>query len=140
MGAGAGQQLLLSSFAFGLHGRQLAWDSPTCICMPHMHLLFVQLLEVTSTGSLQASQRLTKRPLGPCILAHAFQPCCPCQGLGKPDTAPALTSAAPDHKMPLCWPAVLLSVVTRLIPKLKWTHVWWGRTYIISMLWATGGC
>lgn len=37
-------------------------------------------------------------------------------------------------------PASPSSVVTRLIPKLKWTHVWWGRVYICSMLWATGKC
>ncbi|KAJ3326269.1 25S rRNA (adenine645-N1)-methyltransferase [Boothiomyces sp. JEL0866] len=32
----------------------------------------------------------------------------------------------------------LACFVTRLIPSLKWTHVWFGRLYIIAMLWATG--
>lgn len=43
-----------------------------------------------------------------------------------------------DTLHPLGWLCCACAVVTRLIPKLKWTHAWWGRLYIISMLWATG--
>jgi hypothetical protein len=28
-------------------------------------------------------------------------------------------------------------MVTRLVPAWKWTHVWWGRIYVIAMLWCT---
>jgi len=31
----------------------------------------------------------------------------------------------------------ILAMVTRLVPAFKWTHAWFGRAYIISMLWAT---
>lgn len=29
------------------------------------------------------------------------------------------------------------AMVSRLVPQIKWTHVWWGRLYIIAMLWNT---
>lgn len=29
-------------------------------------------------------------------------------------------------------------MLTRLVPSWKWTHVWWGRIYVIAMLWCTG--
>jgi hypothetical protein len=31
----------------------------------------------------------------------------------------------------------ILGFITRLVPKLKWTHIYVGRLYIVSMLWAT---
>eukprot|EP00775_Hariotina_reticulata_P011295 gene11295-11445_t len=31
----------------------------------------------------------------------------------------------------------ILAMVSRLVPTFKWSHVWFGRAYIISMLWAT---
>jgi hypothetical protein len=33
--------------------------------------------------------------------------------------------------------AGIAAFVTRLVPALKWTHAWFGRAYIIFMLWAT---
>ncbi|KAJ3104353.1 hypothetical protein HDU97_009326 [Phlyctochytrium planicorne] len=34
----------------------------------------------------------------------------------------------------------VLCMVTRLIPMFKWTHAWFGRAYIVSMLFAVASC
>eukprot|EP00878_Enallax_costatus_P035426 GHUV01039495.1.p1 GENE.GHUV01039495.1~~GHUV01039495.1.p1 ORF type:complete len:117 (-),score=2.87 GHUV01039495.1:330-680(-) len=31
----------------------------------------------------------------------------------------------------------IAAFVTRLVPAVSWTHAWFGRAYILSMLWAT---
>ncbi|KAJ3267790.1 hypothetical protein HDV01_004033, partial [Terramyces sp. JEL0728] len=31
----------------------------------------------------------------------------------------------------------IMCMITRLVPSLQWTHAWFGRLYIMSMVWAT---
>ena len=32
----------------------------------------------------------------------------------------------------------LMCIITRLVPQIKWMHKWFGKGYIIAMLWADG--
>ena len=32
----------------------------------------------------------------------------------------------------------LMCIITRLVPQIKWMHKWFGKAYIITMLWASG--
>ena len=32
----------------------------------------------------------------------------------------------------------LMCIITRMVPQIKWMHKWFGKGYIITMLWASG--
>ena len=31
-----------------------------------------------------------------------------------------------------------MCIITRMVPQIKWMHKWFGKGYIITMLWASG--
>lgn len=31
-----------------------------------------------------------------------------------------------------------MCIITRFVPQIKWMHKWFGKGYIIAMLWASG--
>lgn len=104
------------------------YDKVSCMAGAYWaHVVFCQLVfcsGILACECVQGHEMPALQLQAPCIVfvqMHSRLPALACSSGSLP-----------------CANLFLCAVATRVVPQLKWTHVWWGRLYIISMLWATG--